>query len=148
MFWAANRLTLYTHLLADIWAWREHYSDCECFIAGDFNIVLDSKDAVAECVTSFINNCSLVRCDDLFYDQKVDTYVNLSLCQNSQIDYMLVSKASDVANIFVLDPDVNYSHHFPVIADFCSLKFYLILCHPINLISSLCINYAGTSFCC
>ena len=113
----ANRLTLYTDLLADIWAWREHFSDCECIIAGDFNTVLDSKDAVAECVTSFINNCSLVRCDDLFFDQKVDTYVNLSLRQNSQIDYVLVSKASDVANFFVLDPDVNYSDHLPLIAN-------------------------------
>ena len=62
-----NRLTSYTNLLADIWAWREHYTDCKCIIAGDFNSVLDSNDAVAKCVISFINNCSLVRCDDLFW---------------------------------------------------------------------------------
>ena len=85
------------------------YSGCECIIAGDFNSVLDSNDAVAKCVISLINNCSLVHCDDLFLDQKVDTCVNLSLCQNSQIDYILVSKASDVANFYVSDPDINYS---------------------------------------
>ena len=48
----------------------------------------------------------------LLWEQNVDTYVNLSLCQNSQIDYILVSKASDVANFYVSDPDINYSDHW------------------------------------
>jgi len=94
-----------------IWAWREHYSDCECIIARDFNSVLHNNDPVAKCVISFINNCSLVSNDDLFLDQKIDTYVNLSLCQNSQIDYILVSKDNDVANFYVIIKSDTTRHH-------------------------------------
>jgi len=55
-----------------------------------------------------------VRCDDLFPSQKVNTYVNLSLNQESHIDYVLVSDASDVSQFAVLDPDVNFSDHLPL----------------------------------
>ena len=83
----ANRQTLCDDLLADIWSWRIRYHDCECLIAADLNTDLDSSDAVALSLTRFINDCSLVRCDDLFPSQKVDTYVNFSLNQRSRIDY-------------------------------------------------------------
>jgi len=36
-------------------------------------------------IDRFINDCSLVRCDDLFPSQKVDTYVNFCLNQRSRI---------------------------------------------------------------
>ena len=42
------------------------YSDCKCVISGDFNTNLDSSDEVARCLADFINDCLLVRCDDLF----------------------------------------------------------------------------------
>jgi len=45
--------------LADIWSWRELYSDCECVIAGDFNTVMGSNDAVALRLNDFVNSCSL-----------------------------------------------------------------------------------------
>ena len=76
-----NRLLVCSVLLADIWSWRERYSDCECVIARDFNTVMGSNDAVALRLKDFVNSCSLVRCDDLFPSQKVATYVNLSLDQ-------------------------------------------------------------------
>jgi len=96
-----NRLTTCVDLLADIWSWREYYSDCKCVIGGDFNTNLDSCDEVARCLTGFINDCLLVRCDDLFPSQKVNTFVNLSLNQESRIDYVLVSDASDVSQFTV-----------------------------------------------
>ena len=109
-----NRLTACVDLLADIWSWREYYSDCKCVIGGDFNTNLDSSDEVARCLTDFINDCLLVRCDDLFPSQKVNTFVNLSLNQESRIDYVLVSDASDVSQFTVLDPDINFSDHLPL----------------------------------
>ena len=109
-----NRLTTCADLIADIWSWRTYYNDCKCVIAGDFNTNLDSSDAVASCVNDFISNCSLVRCDDLFPSQKVNTYVNLSLNQESYIDYILVSDANDVSQFAVLDPGVNFSDHLPL----------------------------------
>jgi len=112
-----NRLTTCSDLLADIWSWRERYSDCECVIAGDFNTVMSSNDAVALRLNDFVNSCSLVRCDDLFPSQKVATYVNLSLDQCSHIDYILVSNVGDVNCFRVLDPDVNFSDHLPLFVE-------------------------------
>jgi len=60
------------------------------------------------------NDCLLVRCDDLFPSQKVNTYVNLLLSQESRIDYILVSDASYVSQFAVLDPDINFSDHLPL----------------------------------
>ena len=39
----------------------------------------------------FASEYSLVRCDDLFPQQKTPTYVNEALNQKSQIDYFLIS---------------------------------------------------------
>ena len=47
---------------------------------------------------SLINDCSLARCDDIVPSQKVNTYVNHSLKQESCIDYILVSKECYVNN--------------------------------------------------
>ena len=112
-----NRLIVSSDLLADIWSWRERYSDCECVIAGDYYTVVGSTDAVALRLNDFVNSCLLVRCDDLFPSQKVATYVNLSLDQCSHIDYILVSNVSDVTCFTVLDPDVNLSDHLPLFVE-------------------------------
>ena len=55
-----------------------------------------------------------MRCDDLFPSQKVNTYVNLSVNQESHIDYVLVSDASVVSEFAFLDPDINFSDHLPL----------------------------------
>ena len=44
----------------------------------------------------FVNDCSLYRCDDLFLAQKADTYINVSLGQQSRIDYILTSATNDI----------------------------------------------------
>jgi len=125
---SSNRLIVCSDLLADIWSWRERYSDCECVIAGDFNTVMGSNDAVALRLNDFVNSCSLVRCDDLFPSQKVATYVNLSLDQCSHIDYILVSNVNDVTRFTVREPDVNFSDHLPLFIELsfsCSARFDL-----------------------
>jgi len=45
---------------------KNHYRDCECVIAGDFNTVMGSSDAVALRLNDFVASCSLVRCDDFY----------------------------------------------------------------------------------
>ena len=40
--------------------------------------------------------------------------MNVSLNQESHIDYVLVSDASDVSQFAVLDPDVNFSDYLPL----------------------------------
>ena len=54
---------------------------------------------------------SLSRCDDLFPQAKVATYVNLALNHQSQIDYAVTSSPLDVIDFAVLDPDLNFSDH-------------------------------------
>jgi len=112
-----DRLSICDNVLASIWSWRERYTDCECLVAGDFNVNLDSNDSIVSRLVKFVKDCRLVRCDDLFPSQKVNTYVNISLNHYSQIDYILVSAATDVINFTVSDPDINFSDHLPLIVE-------------------------------
>ena len=66
----ADRLAICDDILASIWAWRAQFHWCECVVAGDFNVNLDSSDVVASRLLRFITDCSLVRCDDIFQLQK------------------------------------------------------------------------------
>ena len=110
-----DRLLICDDLLADIWSWRERYKDCQCIIAGDFNVDLQSNDIVAHRFQSFIQDCSLTRCDVLFPTASVNTYVNIALNQESHIDYILTSCSSDVTDFVILDPDINFSDHLPLL---------------------------------
>jgi len=116
---SSNRISLCDELLTDIWSWRAIHSNCGCIFAGDFNVNLDCSDAVALRVAKFVNDCSLYRCDDLFPAQKADTYINVSLGQQSRIDYILTSATNDITHFEVLDPDVNFSDHLPLVCDVC-----------------------------
>ena len=86
-----NRLFIIDDLLAVVWSWRTKFINCECVIAGDFNVDLNSNDPAASSVNKFMTDCTLVRCDTLFYSSSVFTYVNESLDQQSLIDYMFGS---------------------------------------------------------
>lgn len=119
-----NRLGIIEDLFAEIWAWRERYASCECFIAGDLNVDLDSADNISQCVNNFISMHALLRCDLLTGKAKTATYVNDALNQYSTIDYMLVSCADKLRNFEVLDPDINFSDHLPIMATYtCSEAF-------------------------
>jgi len=114
---SSHRLSVCDELLTDIWSWPVIHSNCECIFAGDFNVNLDCSDAVALRVAKFVNACSLYRCDDLFPAQKVDTYINVSLGQQTRIDYILVSATNDITYFEVSDPDVNFSDHLPLVCN-------------------------------
>jgi len=113
-----NRLTVCYDLIADISSWCDRYSLCNCVIAGDFNTSLDSRDAVGVCLSTFLHKYNLSRCDNLFPAEKRATYVNVSLGHESCIDYILSSCPNDVDNFRILDPDVNFSDHLPLVANF------------------------------
>ena len=57
----------------------ERHSDCVLIIAGDFNVNVDTRDAVASLIRQFAFKYSLVRCDDLFPQQKTSAYVKKHL---------------------------------------------------------------------
>ena len=115
---SSDRSVICNDVLDNILSWMSRYQGCECVIAGDFNVNLDGNDALTLRINSLMNDCSLARCDDIVPSQKVNTYVNHSLKQESCIDYILVSKECYVNNFVVLDPDVNFSDHLPLMVNF------------------------------
>jgi len=110
-----DRELLCSSILADVNSWREQFIECNFIMAGDLNINLDTCDTVASYVNNFAKSCSLYRCDDIFSGQKVSTYVNIALGQESCIDYILTSCPENVSDFVVLDPDLNYSDHLPLL---------------------------------
>jgi len=103
-------------ILANVSALYDRYRACECLIAGDFNVNLDSSDPVAVCINKLLLDCSLYRCDDIFLLQKSMTYRSEALGHESRIDYILVSDAQDVLAFMVDAPDINFSDNLPLIA--------------------------------
>jgi hypothetical protein len=99
---------------------REQYDNCNCIIAGDFNVDLDASDNIACLINSFRIKHSLVRCDDLFVRAKTATYVDNSLNHQSCIDFMLVSSSLQVTDYDVIDPDINYPDHLPITRSYIS----------------------------
>ena len=76
-------------------------------------------------VVPFIKGCHESRqCDDIFPDQKVATYVNLSLQHESCIDYCLTSNPSSIMKFNVLEPDINFSDHLPL---FIEIMYFLLI---------------------
>jgi len=80
----------------------------------------NDNDACSRAICEFASHHSLIRCDNLYTNQKKPTYVNHALNQASQIDYMLCSKPDNVGltDYTVLDPDINFSEsdHVPLYA--------------------------------
>ena len=113
-----DRSVICDDLLADIWSWRDRYKEFKCIIAGDFNVDLQSNDPIAHRIQYFIQDCSLARCDVLFPNANVNTYVNVALNKESHIDYILTSCSSDIVGFEVLDPDINFSDHLPLLVTF------------------------------
>ena len=105
-------------LLNDLWFWIQRYPNCEYFVAGDFNVDLSSTDNAAQKINSFINSINLGRCDSLFPPCGKATYVNMALSQQSYIDYMLTTRTSDVLAFEIIEPDINFSDHLPIMVSF------------------------------
>jgi len=114
---SADRQLICDNMLDEICSWREHCTDCQVVAAGDLNVRLDKvSDSVADSVKSFVQDLGVIRCDDIFPTQKKPTYVNFALNQESQIDYILTSNSRIVVDFRVLDPDINFSDHLPLLA--------------------------------
>jgi len=111
----SDRLLISEDIIADIWSWREKFPMCECIIAGDFNTNLESIDIIAKNVNEFANKNNLLRCDKLFGKTHVATYINDSLHHQSTIDYVLTTSRACVIDFDILDPDINFSDHLPII---------------------------------
>ena len=105
-----------------------------------FCVSIDGGDVLASRIVDLVSNCRLIRCDDVFPLQKISTYINYSLNQESCIDYvlvcwlfwqpaissllllvvikfcsvLLVSQGCVINNFTVLDPEINLSDHLPL----------------------------------
>ena len=66
-------------------------------------------------INDFIRKNGLIRCDVLFQKDNIATYVNDALHHQSTIDYILVSSCDCVCDFDILDPDINFSDHLPLI---------------------------------
>ena len=100
--------------LQDLWSWRERYPMCECLIAGDFNTDLNSSTDVAQYINDFILSKGLMRCDALSPKAGQVTYCNLALNRESYIDFIITSCPEKTSEFTILDPDVNFSDHLPL----------------------------------
>ena len=111
-----NRLNLCNTVLNEIYSLCEQYKHCKFIFGGDFNTNLDNSDAVSSAIHSFINSLALLRCN-VACGVKCDkpTYVNDSLQCHNTIDYILCSVNTDVNNYDVLDLNLNFSDHLPVL---------------------------------
>jgi len=111
-----DRLIICQDLMANIWSWCDQYPQCQYIIAGDFNVNLDGFDAISGLINDTISEHSLFRCDVLFSKSHVATYVNTALNHQSTIDYVLTSSNNIVNEYVILDPDINFSDHLPIMA--------------------------------
>ena len=113
-----DRLSICESILNDISYWRESYSTCDYILAGDLNVDFNNHNNVVKCVTEHCIQHNLANCYELFPDKKFTSYINESLGHASLLDYFLFTKPNDISDIFILDPDCNFSDHMPVMAEF------------------------------
>jgi len=117
-----NRLSIVEDILTECWSWCERYSDCNVIFSGDFNADLNKSDTISTTINGHIADHSLRRCDVLFHNNNLITYDNIALGQSSCIDYILTSCENMVTNFDVLDLNLNFSDHHPIIVS-CQVKF-------------------------
>jgi len=112
-----DRLVVYENVLSDIAEWYDRYRDCECVIAGDFNCDIDGSDAVSLSVQKFIRDGSLDAVMSYIFCQRQPTYVSEALNQASCIDYVLTSATCDVKKFVIVDPNINFLDHLPIMCE-------------------------------
>jgi len=112
-----DRLLIIENVLTDCLSWCERFPDCNYIIAGDFNADLRQSGPASKLIDSIISQYGLYRSDVLFNKSDNVTYDNLALKQSSTIDYIISSSPDILLNFAVLDPDINFSDHYPIIAN-------------------------------
>ena len=112
----SNRLIISQDLLAEVWSWCEQFPRCHYIFAGDFNANLDGSDPISNLLNNMLFEHSLLRCDVLFSKVNIPTYVNTALGHQSTIDYVITSCRDVIDDFVILDPDINFSDHLPIMA--------------------------------
>jgi len=75
--------------------------DIGIIFGGDFNVNMDDKNPVSDCIKQFASVIGLHRCDQLFLGAHYSTYHNEHLNSYSTIDFLLTSNDSIVANYII-----------------------------------------------
>ena len=111
-----NIMLIIDDVFTDCISWCERFPDCNYVMAGDFNADLQQSWLASKLIDSFISQHGLHRSDLLFNKSDNITYDNLALKHSSTIDYIVSSSKDIFLNFAVLDPDINFSDHYPIIA--------------------------------
>ena len=116
----SDRQLICIDVLENVLYWRCQYPDCGCIIGGDFNVDLDMSCSFSSVINHFLQDNNFHRCDLLFPGTVKYTYANETANLFSKIDYIVFNDVTCIASEIV-DPDINFSDHNPVIAKFlCS----------------------------
>jgi len=119
---AVDRHLICEEVLNNIQIWKDKYPDNICIIGGDFNTDLDVAGSVADLINRFIGNNNLSRCDALTSNAcKRATYCNEALNCQSTIDYFLTTNTDVVSSFDVIDCNINFSDHLPIMIS-CACK--------------------------
>jgi len=80
-------------------------------------------DSVSQYINSFLNSHGLFRCDSTSAYHGLPTYVNFGLNHQSCLDFILSSKIEETSHFKILDPNMNFSDHYPLIVSvLCSFS--------------------------
>lgn len=96
-------------VVENILYWRAAHSDCSCLIGGDLNTNLDLP-----CTMSNYLNATFCANNFSRADNKKYTFINESLNHCNILDYFIYDKV-EVVDYDVIDPEINFSDHLPVI---------------------------------
>lgn len=125
---SVERHELYNDLLHELSSIVLSHSDKSLLLGGDFNIDLDGNTYLSQTVNMFMADNNLTRLDLIHPIGSKYTYINDSLNVCSHIDYFLTNNPGDTIGYNVIDLDVNFSDHRPIMA-IC--RFYKTVAPPI-----------------
>jgi len=112
----AQRELLYDDVLYELQALINQYPSCDCLIGGDFNVDLDNDITrpISRTVNTFNCKNKLHRCDQITPVGNKMTFVNENANVCSAIDYDLSSSHDKIVALNILDVDINFSDHLPL----------------------------------
>jgi hypothetical protein len=113
-----DRLALFEEILLDVACWRDKFPDYHCVLAGDFNVNLGlvNSDPIANCLSLFVSDQSLISSLSIHSSDDFVTYFNESTGHTNLLDYIFISSADNILDSLVFEPDVNFSDHMPLVS--------------------------------
>ena len=109
-----DRALICSDILNDVLSWRSRFLDCSCIIGGDFNVNLDTNNAISVHINKFLVDNEFIRSDVATGCTCKFTYANEALQCFNKIDYFVCNRLK-VDSFDVKDPDVNFSDHLPLL---------------------------------